>query len=260
MRLSAQATPAATAGGSSALRLVAAPAAAQRRRPERGRRQEPLLVAAASTQAQQLAADQQLIQELEAALPGAAEDSMPAAATAEPRPAVSGGALSLVASGGQEQEVPTTLSGALATFFTHPSAMLIVCALAGLVCWRAQLPLQHPAADAAVAGAVAAGWCVQVSRSGLRGVVQAIGWVVCGSAGCQLGWTSASCPRPSMHALLRESCCSLRPSKSESAKQASHTLQEWAIRAWRLPMLTIRSSRSQLTKQSVYGVDPRRSG
>lgn len=161
MRLNPWAASAAASGGTSA-RPLAAPAAARRPPLERGRRrQHP--IGAASTQVQQLEADPLSIEELEAALPSAAADEAMPAAAGEARQAVSGGALSLWAPGGQEQEVPTTLPGALATFFTHPSAAMIVCALAGLVCWRAQLPVQHPAADAAVAGAVAAGWCVQVS-------------------------------------------------------------------------------------------------
>lgn len=159
MRLNPWAASAAASGGTSA-RPLAAPAAARRPPLERGRRrQHP--IGAASTQVQQLEADPLSIEELEAALPSAAADEAMPAAAGEARQAVSGGALSLWAPGGQEQEVPTTLPGALATFFTHPSAAMIVCALAGLVCWRAQLPVQHPAADAAVAGAVAAGWCVQ---------------------------------------------------------------------------------------------------
>lgn len=74
--------------------------------------------------------------------------------------ATRGGALSLVAPGGREAPVPATLPSALATFFTHPSALLILAALAGLAAWRASYPLD-PAADAAVAASVAAFWLVQ---------------------------------------------------------------------------------------------------
>ncbi len=175
MLSSARAAPVAAAGGGSAR---PAAAAARQRRPERGRRrQHP--AAAVSNQVQQLGSDQRVIEELEAALPSTADETMPAAAGGQ-RPAVSGGALSLVAPGGQEQAVPTTLPEALATFFTHPSAALIVCALAGLVCWRAQLPMERPGADAAVFGAVAAGWCVQV-RAGfglVAGLVEEAGQIV----------------------------------------------------------------------------------
>lgn len=75
-------------------------------------------------------------------------------------PTRSGGALSLAAAEGQEQEVPRTLPHALAVFFTHPSSLLILAALAGLLAWRCHLPL-HAAADGAVAACVAAGWAVQ---------------------------------------------------------------------------------------------------
>ena len=158
MRLSAPPAQAATAGRSIARRQKA-PAALGQRRQWCGRRRQ-VQAQAAATQTQQPALEQQLIEELEAALPGAADEAMPVASTQQAA-AVRGGALSLVAPGGQEREVPSTLPGALAAFFSHPSAVLILCALAGLACWRAQLPV-HPAADAAVAGAVAAGWCVQV--------------------------------------------------------------------------------------------------
>jgi hypothetical protein len=59
-------------------------------------------------------------------------------------------------------QVPRTLPHALAVFFTHPSSLLIVCALGGLLAWRAHLPPPGPA-DALVAGCVVAGWCLQVT-------------------------------------------------------------------------------------------------
>lgn len=58
------------------------------------------------------------------------------------------------------RQVPRTLAQALATFGRHPSTLLILAGLAALLLWRAQSPL-HPGADAAVATAVAAGWCLQ---------------------------------------------------------------------------------------------------
>ncbi|KAI3424792.1 hypothetical protein D9Q98_008179 [Chlorella vulgaris] len=82
------------------------------------------------------------------------------AAASNPQSTRSGGAVSLAAAQGKEQEVPCTLSHALTVFLTHPSSLLIIGALGGLLAWRAQYPLPT-AVDAAVAACVAAGWCLQ---------------------------------------------------------------------------------------------------
>ncbi|PSC73834.1 fatty acid hydroxylase isoform B [Micractinium conductrix] len=75
-------------------------------------------------------------------------------------PAMRGGALSLVQPGGREQEVPCTLRGALALFFSHPSSLLILAGLLAVAAVRVQSPV-HPAADVGVAAGVAALWCLQ---------------------------------------------------------------------------------------------------
>lgn len=88
-----------------------------------------------------------------------AEQAAPAAAR-EQQPECRGGALSLAGPGGREQEVPKTLPQAAATFCSHPSTILILAGLGALLWARVQQPL-HPVTDAAVAAAVAGGWCLQ---------------------------------------------------------------------------------------------------
>lgn len=148
--------------------LGAASAARPGGRAQWRQRQQQRQPVAAALQVQQLECDLAAEELAEGtALSAAAQATMQqqpeqqAAAGAEEQPQTRGGALSLVTAGGAEQEVPRTLRGALATFFSHPSSLLILAGIAALLYWRAQLPGGRPGADAAVAAAVAAGWCVQ---------------------------------------------------------------------------------------------------
>lgn len=59
------------------------------------------------------------------------------------------------------EQVPKTFAQAAATFCSHPSTILILAGLGALLWARAQQPV-HPLTDAAVASAVAGGWCLQV--------------------------------------------------------------------------------------------------
>jgi hypothetical protein len=64
-------------------------------------------------------------------------------------------------------------------FLTHPSSLLIIGALGGLLAWRAQYPLPT-AVDAAVAACVAAGWCLQVRADvHLASTANACRWLTC---------------------------------------------------------------------------------
>lgn len=127
----------------------------------RRRRWQP---AARAVRTQQLEAEPEVLEQQldEEVFLDTADAAMAGAPATQPQPQrVSGGALSLAAApGAGEAPVPSTLAGALATFFTHPSALLILGALAALLYVRSAYPA-HPAADAAVAAAVAVFWCLQ---------------------------------------------------------------------------------------------------
>ena len=69
-------------------------------------------------------------------------------------------------------QVPKTLPQAAATFCSHPSTILILAGLGALLWARVQQPL-HPVTDAAVAAAVAGGWCLQVRGGSGAGASQA---------------------------------------------------------------------------------------